>query len=52
MSHVASTGIETRQGVRNYRVEEDLETHAKYISFSDPDGIAWELSSVSTHPDV
>jgi len=41
-----------RQGVRTHGVEEDLESHDKYISFSDPDGIAWELSSVSTHPDV
>src|SRR5262252_6242144 len=30
-------------GVRNNGVEEDLETHDKYISFYDPDGIAWEL---------
>jgi catechol 2,3-dioxygenase-like lactoylglutathione lyase family enzyme len=35
-------------GVRNNGVEEDLETHDKYISFYDPDGIAWELYSVST----
>src|SRR6266487_6125827 len=41
-----------RQGVRTHGVEEDLEAHAKDISFSDPDGIAWELSSVSTRPDV
>jgi catechol 2,3-dioxygenase-like lactoylglutathione lyase family enzyme len=39
-------------GVRNNGVEEDLETHDKYISFYDPDGIAWELYSVTTHPDV
>jgi catechol 2,3-dioxygenase-like lactoylglutathione lyase family enzyme len=39
-------------GVRNNGVEEDLETHDKYISFYDPDGIAWELYSVSPHPDV
>ena len=39
-------------GVRNNGVEEDLETHDKYISFYDPDGIAWELYSVSTRPDV
>ncbi len=39
-------------GVRNHGVEEDLETHDKYISFYDPDGIAWELYSVSTRPDV
>ncbi len=36
-------------GVHNNGVEEDPETHDKYISFSDPDGIAWELYSVSTH---
>jgi glyoxylase I family protein len=39
-------------GVRNNGVEEDPETHSKYISFYDPDGIAWELYSVSTRPDV
>lgn len=39
-------------GVRNNGVEEDPETHSKYISFYDPDGIAWELYSVSTHPNV
>ena len=39
-------------GVRNNRVEEDPETHGKYISFYDPDGIAWELYSVTTRPDV
>jgi glyoxylase I family protein len=39
-------------GVRNNGVEEDLETHDKYISFYDPDGIAWELYAVSTRPDV
>ena len=39
-------------GVRNNGVEEDLETHDKYISFYDPDGIAWELYSVTTRPDV
>ena len=37
-------------GVRNNGVEEDLETHDKYISFYDPDGIAWELYSISTQP--
>jgi catechol 2,3-dioxygenase-like lactoylglutathione lyase family enzyme len=37
-------------GVRNNGVEEDLETQDKYISFYDPDGIAWELYSVSTRP--
>ncbi len=39
-------------GVLNHGVEEDPETHDKYISFYDPDGIAWELYSVSTRPDV
>jgi glyoxylase I family protein len=39
-------------GVPNHGVEEDLETHDRYISFHDPDGIAWELYAVSTHPDV
>ena len=39
-------------GVHNNGVEEDLETHDMYISFYDPDGIAWELYSVSTRPDV
>lgn len=39
-------------GVRNHGVEEDLETHDKYISFFDPDGIAWELYSVSTRPNA
>ncbi len=39
-------------GVRNHGVEEDMETHGKYISFYDPDGIAWELYSVSTRPDA
>ena len=34
-------------GVRNNGVEEDPETHDKYISFYDPDGIAWELYSVT-----
>ena len=37
-------------GVRNHGVEEDPETHDKYISFFDPDGIAWELSATSPHP--
>ena len=37
-------------GVRNNGVEEDPGTHRKYISFYDPDGIAWELYSVATHP--
>jgi glyoxylase I family protein len=39
-------------GVHNNGIEEDPETHDKYISFYDPDGIAWELYSVSTHPYV
>jgi len=37
-------------GVRNNGVEEDPETHRTYISFYDPDGIAWELYSVATRP--
>ena len=37
-------------GVRNNGVEEDPVTHRKYISFYDPDDIAWELYSVSTRP--
>jgi catechol 2,3-dioxygenase-like lactoylglutathione lyase family enzyme len=39
-------------GVRNNGVEVDPETHDKYISFYDPDGIAWELYSISTQPDA
>src|SRR6266699_352932 len=39
-------------GVRNNGVEEDPETHSKYISFYDPDGIAWELYSISTRSEV
>ena len=39
-------------GVRNHGVEEDPETHSKYISFYDPDGIAWELYSALTPPDA
>jgi catechol 2,3-dioxygenase-like lactoylglutathione lyase family enzyme len=39
-------------GVRNNGVEEDPETHDKYISFYDPDGIAWELYSISPHFEV
>lgn len=38
-------------GVRNHGVEQDPETQDMYISFFDPDGIAWELYSVSTHFD-
>ncbi len=30
-------------GVRHNGVEEDALTHASYISFYDPDGIAWEF---------
>jgi glyoxylase I family protein len=37
-------------GVRNNGVEEDPATHRKYISFYDPDDIAWELYAVSTRP--
>jgi glyoxylase I family protein len=37
-------------GVRNNGVEEDPGTHRKYISFYDPDGIAWELYAVATRP--
>ena len=37
--------------VRNNGVEEDPETHDRYISFYDPDGIAWELYSAATHSD-
>lgn len=37
-------------GVSNHGVEEDHETHDKYISFSDPDGIAWELYAISKPP--
>lgn len=36
--------------VHNHGVEEDPETHDRYISFSDPDGIAWELYAVATRP--
>ncbi len=39
-------------GVHNNGVEEDPETHHQYISFYDPDGIAWELYSASTSPNV
>ena len=35
-------------GIRNHGIEEDPETHDKYISFYDPDGIAWELYSLSS----
>jgi glyoxylase I family protein len=37
-------------GVRNHGIEEDPETHDKYISFYDPDGIAWELYTSSARP--
>jgi catechol 2,3-dioxygenase-like lactoylglutathione lyase family enzyme len=39
-------------GVRNHGVEEDPKSHARYISFYDPDGIAWELYSISTRSEV
>jgi catechol 2,3-dioxygenase-like lactoylglutathione lyase family enzyme len=35
-------------GVTNHGVEVDPETHDKYISFYDPDGIAWELYSITS----
>ena len=35
-------------GVTNHGIEEDAETRDKYISFYDPDGIAWELYSISS----
>lgn len=35
-------------GVPNHGVEVDPETHDKYISFYDPDGIAWELYSITS----
>lgn len=34
-------------GVRNNGIEEDPESHDRYISFYDPDGIAWELYAAS-----
>ncbi|QBD76941.1 VOC family protein [Ktedonosporobacter rubrisoli] len=37
-----------KAGVRNNGIEEDPETHDQYISFYDPDGIAWELYALST----
>ena len=37
-------------GVHNNGVEVDAETHDRYISFYDPDGIAWELYAGSTSP--
>ena len=37
-------------GVRNNGVEDDPVSHRKYISFYDPDDIAWELYAVSTRP--
>ena len=39
-------------GVRNNGVEEDPVIHRQYISFYDPDGIAWELYAVSPRPIV
>jgi glyoxylase I family protein len=38
--------------VHNNGVEEDPETRDRYISFYDPDGIAWELYASATSPDV
>lgn len=38
-------------GVHNHGVEEDPETRDRYISFSDPDGIAWELYAVAIRHD-
>ncbi|HKV59510.1 MAG TPA: VOC family protein [Ktedonobacteraceae bacterium] len=38
-------------GIVNHGVEEDPETRDKYISFFDPDGIAWELYVASTRSD-
>ena len=37
-----------RSGVRNNGIEDDLVTGAKYISFYDPDGIAFELYAMPT----
>ncbi len=37
-------------GVRNNGVEEDPATQRQYISFYDPDDIAWELYAVSPRP--
>ena len=37
-------------GVRNNGVEEDPAAHRQYISFYDPDDIAWELYAVSPRP--
>jgi catechol 2,3-dioxygenase-like lactoylglutathione lyase family enzyme len=39
-------------GVPNNGVEVDPETHDRYISFYDPDGIAWELYSITDPPYV
>lgn len=39
-------------GVRNNGVEEDPKSHVKYISFYDPDGIAWELYSIPTRSEA
>lgn len=36
--------------VPNHGVEEDPETHDRYISFFDPDGIAWELYAIVKRP--
>lgn len=35
--------------VLNHGVEEDPETHDRYISFFDPEGIAWELYAIARH---
>jgi catechol 2,3-dioxygenase-like lactoylglutathione lyase family enzyme len=39
-------------GVRNNGVEEDKATHRLYISFYDPDDIAWELYAVPPRPNT
>jgi glyoxylase I family protein len=39
-------------GVRNNGVEEDPKSRVKYISFYDPDGIAWELYSTPTRSEA
>jgi catechol 2,3-dioxygenase-like lactoylglutathione lyase family enzyme len=39
-------------GVRNNGVEEDKATHSLYISFYDPDDIAWELYAVRPRPNT
>jgi len=37
--------------VPNHGMEEDPETRDRYIIFSDPDGIAWELYAIATRSD-